>query len=658
MRIKVFKAPTMKDAMANVKAELGDDAVILHTKRYRKGGLMGFRSKEIVEIIAAVEDQSPEERVNIAISGRASEGRLDISSPAGGIEDYQQEEFTSPEPVIQPEQPKVSKPSAVKEPENVQVSDSIQVPAPIKPPRGILAQYQTAGTAKQVQKAQAKIEEEETQKASAQVSSTIADLMEVIKKQGNTEKTQQLPEQKEMETSVIDNSGDMYDYPLPEEEDYPLPDYDYPPPLDDDYYGGEMDIPRPVEQVKSEPVHEEKTTVSEELVFEPKEEVKEVSKAEEVSVEEDISKSEEALTEEKHEETAEAAMPAEKAEKPQEEIAVEKEAPKKTAAKKKKKNIKNTKNNAEIEDTPKEPVKQEKKSAPEDDSENDSRENEILQLQEELAQMKAMLSHAMSGELNDEKVVNLQIALKQNEVDDKVIQDMISRLTGAEIVADKNSAKARAALEKYLRKTIRVATGITLFSGRPKVVALIGATGVGKTTTLAKIAAKFVLEKGVSAAMITADTYRISAVDQLKTYSDIIGLPLEIVYSPDALKKAIDKHSNKQLILIDTAGRSQYNDYQMKELCELLAVDKNIEKHLVMSATTKNRDAEAILEHFSVCKPDRVIFTKTDETSSIGLVPNLLHKKKIALSYLTDGQSVPDDIHPASIEKLAELLLR
>ena len=618
MRIKVFKAPTMKDAMANVKAELGDDAVILHTKRYRKGGLMGFRSKEIIEIIAAVEDQSPEERVNIAISGRGSEGRLDISSPAGGIEDYQQEEFTSPEPVTQPEQPmpKVSKRSAVKEPENVQVSDSIQVPAPIKPPRGILAQYQTAGTAKQVQKAQAKIEEEETQKASAQVSATIADLMEVIKRQGNTEKTQQPAEQKEMETSVIDNSRDMYDYPLPEEEDYP-------PPLDDDYYGGEMDIPRPVEQVKSEPVHEEKATVSEEMVFEPK-----------------------------------AVMPAEKAEKPQEEITVEKEAPKKTVAKKKKKNIKNTKNNAEIEDTPKETVKQEKKSAPEDDSENDSRENEILQLQEELAQMKAMLSHAMSGELNDEKVVNLQIALKQNEVNDKVIQDMISRLTGAEIVADKNSAKARAALEKYLRKTIRVATGITLFSGRPKVVALIGATGVGKTTTLAKIAAKFVLEKGVSAAMITADTYRISAVDQLKTYSDIIGLPLEIVYSPDALKKAIDKHSNKQLILIDTAGRSQYNDYQMKELCEFLAVDKNIEKHLVMSATTKNRDAEAILEHFSVCKPDRVIFTKTDETSSIGLVPNLLHKKKIALSYLTDGQSVPDDIHPASIEKLAELLLR
>lgn len=652
----------MKDAMANVKAELGDDAVILHTKRYRKGGLMGFRSKEIVEIIAAVEDQSPEERVNIAISGRAAEGRLDISSPAGGIEDYQQEEIPSHEPEMPAEQSLVSVPKASVSTE----LEQIHVPAPIRPPRGILAQYQTAGTAQQVQKAQAKLDEEETQKASAQVSATIADLMEVIKKQGNAEKNQQPANKKEMETPVVDNSEDMYDYPLPEDEDYPLPDYDYPPPLDDDYYGGEMDMPKPVEQIMEETPAEKAVHQPEEAQPEEAEktEREEAPQIEENSSAEDISEVKEVS--EKNEQKEEIPLEEEKPvktekdkEEPQEETetAAKKKVSKKSSSSTKKKNIKNTKK-IDTEKIVEEAFKPEQKPVLEDNSENDSRENEILQLQEELAQMKAMLSHAMSGELKDEKVVNLQIALKQNEVDDKVIQDMISRLTGAEIVADKSSAKARAALEKYLRKTIRVAKGITLFSGRPKVVALIGATGVGKTTTLAKIAAKFVLEKGVSAAMITADTYRISAVDQLKTYSDIIGLPLEIVYSPDALKKAIDKHSNKQLILIDTAGRSQYNDYQMKELCDLLAVDKNIEKHLVMSATTKNRDAEAILEHFSVCKPDRVIFTKTDETSSIGLVPNLLHKKKIALSYLTDGQSVPDDIHPASIEKLAEMLLR
>jgi flagellar biosynthesis protein FlhF len=187
---------------------------------------------------------------------------------------------------------------------------------------------------------------------------------------------------------------------------------------------------------------------------------------------------------------------------------------------------------------------------------------------------------------------------------------------------------------------------------------LIGATGVGKTTTLAKIAARFVLEKGVKAALITADTYRISAVEQLKTYSDIIGLPLEIVYSPDELKVAIHKHKDKDLVLIDTAGRSQHNDYQMKELQDFLSVDGRIEKHLVMSATTKERDAEDILEKFSVCKPDRVIFTKTDETGSVGLILNLLSKRDIAVSFLTNGQSVPDDIIPATPAELARLLLR
>ena len=133
---------------------------------------------------------------------------------------------------------------------------------------------------------------------------------------------------------------------------------------------------------------------------------------------------------------------------------------------------------------------------------------------------------------------------------------------------------------------------------------------------------------------------------------------MEIVYSPDELKVAIHKHKDKDLVLIDTAGRSQHNDYQMKELQDFLAVDGRIEKHLVMSATTKERDAEDILEKFSVCRPDRVIFTKTDETGSVGLILNLLSKREIAISFLTNGQSVPDDIIPATPAELARLLLR
>ena len=281
----------------------------------------------------------------------------------------------------------------------------------------------------------------------------------------------------------------------------------------------------------------------------------------------------------------------------------------------------------------------------------------IQKLEDELAQMKTLLAQVMSKD-QPQDAVTLQDALRQQEVDETILKDMAGRTAAGDTLVDVLDPRARDVLAGYLGTVINFSEGIQLNKHGARIAALIGATGVGKTTTLAKIAARFVLEKNIKAALITADTYRISAVEQLKTYSDIIGLPLEIVYSPDELKVAIHKHRDKDLILIDTAGRSQHNDYQMKELQDFLAVDPQIEKHLVMSATTKNRDAADILEKFSVCEPDRVIFTKTDETSSVGLILNLLANRDIALSFLANGQSVPDDIVPASPEKLADILLR
>ena len=281
----------------------------------------------------------------------------------------------------------------------------------------------------------------------------------------------------------------------------------------------------------------------------------------------------------------------------------------------------------------------------------------IHKLEEELAQMKTLLAQVMSKDQPKDEI-SLQEALRRQEVGEDILKDMAAQAPAGSPLLDCLDPKAREILAEYLDRVVNFSEGIQLNRHGVRTVALIGATGVGKTTTLAKIAARFVLEKGVKAALITADTYRISAVEQLKTYSDIIGLPLEIVYTPQELKVALHKHRDKDLLLIDTAGRSQHNEYQMKELQEFLAVDKRIEKHLVMSATTKSRDAADILEKFSVCNPDRVIFTKTDETSSVGLILNLLRDKEIALSYLTNGQSVPDDIIPATPAQLAELLLR
>jgi flagellar biosynthesis protein FlhF len=281
----------------------------------------------------------------------------------------------------------------------------------------------------------------------------------------------------------------------------------------------------------------------------------------------------------------------------------------------------------------------------------------IQKLEAELAQMKTLLTQVMSKDQPQDEV-SLQEALRRQEVDEDILKDMAAKTAAGDMLMDSLDKRAPEVVAGYLEGKMNFAEGIKLNKHGVRIVALIGATGVGKTTTLAKIAARFVLEKNIRAALITADTYRISAVEQLKTYSDIIGLPLEIVYSPDELKVAIHKHRDKDLILIDTAGRSQHNEYQMKELQDFLAVDSRIEKHLVMSATTKNRDVEDILQKFSVCEPGRVIFTKTDETSSLGMIVNLLADKDISLSFMTNGQSVPDDIIPATADKLAALLLR
>lgn len=289
----------------------------------------------------------------------------------------------------------------------------------------------------------------------------------------------------------------------------------------------------------------------------------------------------------------------------------------------------------------------------------DAKDEKIRQLQHELDSMKIMLEKMVSEtEKSKTGRVSLTEALIEHDVDEKIVQAIISNILDEDVLINKDLPETVAYVANYLAHATRPARGIELCEGKAKVVALIGATGVGKTTTIAKIAANFVLEKGCSVALITADTYRISAVEQLKTYSDIIGLPIEIVYSPLELKNAIHKYSDKDLILIDTAGRSQHNEFQMRELKELLTIESDIEKHLVLSTTTKYKDAVDIIRKFSLCMPDRLLFTKVDETSSLGAIINLIHQYPIALSYLTDGQSVPDDIVVADSRKLAELILR
>ena len=289
--------------------------------------------------------------------------------------------------------------------------------------------------------------------------------------------------------------------------------------------------------------------------------------------------------------------------------------------------------------------------------ESDASAERIRLLEDELAQMKTMLASMMAAN-QPKEVVSIRDALRRQDVHEELCEDLSGKISIADVNLDSLDPRAVSVLAGYLTQTMKFTDGLHLSPHGSRVVAFIGTTGVGKTTTLAKIAAHFVLEQNFKGALITADTYRISAVEQLKKYAEILGLPVEVVYSAADLRKAITRHRSKDFILVDTAGRSQYNEFQMDELKELLTAYPRMEKHLVVSATTKEQDAAEIIDRFSACMPNRIIFTKTDETRTVGMVLNLLAQRELPLSFLSNGQSVPDDIMPATAERLAELLLR
>lgn len=187
-----------------------------------------------------------------------------------------------------------------------------------------------------------------------------------------------------------------------------------------------------------------------------------------------------------------------------------------------------------------------------------------------------------------------------------------------------------------------------------RIVYVAGPTGVGKTTTIAKLAAEQMFKHHRKVGFITSDTYRISAVEQLRTYASILNVPLEVVQSPGDTQRAISRLQDCDLIFMDTAGRNYRNELLVSELQSLLAPVENSETFLVMSMTSKSADMFEITEHFSKYGLDKIIFTKMDETGTCGPMINLLHHFPLKLAYVTNGQNVPDDLlkpDPASLTK-------
>ncbi len=216
---------------------------------------------------------------------------------------------------------------------------------------------------------------------------------------------------------------------------------------------------------------------------------------------------------------------------------------------------------------------------------------------------------------------------------------------------------AARAVRRTLADSLAVAPPVGPLAGTRRVAALIGPTGVGKTTTIAKLAANLKLQSGVRVGLLTIDTYRIAAVEQLKTYADIIDVPLVVGADAPSALRAIDELGSVDLILVDTAGRSPRDEAGLRELTELLAELGPDEVHLVLSAAASARNLRAAVDRFAPARPDRLILTKLDEAETFGPLLAVVGRTDRPVAHLTTGQSVPDAIEAASAHRLAGLIL-
>lgn len=210
---------------------------------------------------------------------------------------------------------------------------------------------------------------------------------------------------------------------------------------------------------------------------------------------------------------------------------------------------------------------------------------------------------------------------------------------------------------ELLQKQVRTTGPLCNRKDGRKIAVFIGPTGVGKTTSIAKIAAKYTLIDKKKVALITFDTYRVGAVEQLKIYAKIIGIPVDIVLSPSELCGVIERKKDAELILIDTAGRSHKDIAYINELRELTGQPAEIACHLALSATSSNVVLSDIIGRFRDIKIDGLLFTKLDEADNFGAVFSTMINAQRPLSYFTTGQRVPEDIELASSERLGRLIL-
>lgn len=249
--------------------------------------------------------------------------------------------------------------------------------------------------------------------------------------------------------------------------------------------------------------------------------------------------------------------------------------------------------------------------------------------------------------------------LLENDVNEKFVNQIMDE---AEKIMHNGSSVDYILSTVYQKMILKLGQPDTIDTTgkKPKIIFFIGPTGVGKTTTIAKIASKYKVDEGMKVAFLTADTYRIAATEQLRVYANILDAPMSIIYSAEEMNAAIERVNDYHLIFVDTAGFSHKNEAQCGDMKKMITgLDESYEKevYLVLSATTKYKDLLEIVDIYRDIADYKIIFTKLDETTTFGNIFNIKLYSGASLSYMTNGQNVPDDIEEFNTQKIVKQLL-
>jgi flagellar biosynthesis protein FlhF len=288
---------------------------------------------------------------------------------------------------------------------------------------------------------------------------------------------------------------------------------------------------------------------------------------------------------------------------------------------------------------------------------------DLEQLKHELTGMRGTLSTVVEHLKYDrmpalpEHLRSLYIALVNQDVDGKLASDLVQSVYASGSGADRPAVpgSAERAVLDAMAGLVAPAPEVKTRRRKTHVSALVGPTGVGKTTTVAKLAAINKLLHNSSVGLISADTYRIGAIEQLRTFAAIADIPMEVVYRPAEMAAAIKKFRDRDIVFIDTVGRSQRSPKELAELGRFMDAAEPDDIHLVLSASTSMKAALDIVDRFRVVKPNRLLFSKLDEAVTLGSLLSVASRDRIPVSYVTTGQTVPDDIvrvDPARFAKL------